>query len=162
MGVEIERKFLLKDDGWYTGVDGSSCRQGYLMACPPVSVRVRIMDGKAMLNIKAAEPQTAIVRSEFEYPIPLEDAETMLQNLCSGYLIEKTRYRVPFDEMTWEIDRFEGVNEGLVVAEIELEHENQTFSIPPWLGREVSDDPRYLNSSLSRHPYTLWSQPPEE
>ena len=158
MGTEIERKFLLRDDGWYPGDGGSLCRQGYLVPGPPVSVRVRIMDGKAMLNIKAAADalRTTIVRDEFEYPIPIEDAEMMLQNLCEGHLIEKTRYRVPFAGMIWEIDRFEGVNAGLVVAEIELDREDQTFPMPPWLGREVSHDPRYLNASLCRHPYTLW------
>lgn len=160
MAKEIERKFLLKDSRWDSGARGVSCQQGYLLAGRTAAVRVRIMDGRATLNVKgvAAASPNAVVRDEFEYPIPLEDAEIMLANLCKGCLIEKTRYRVPFGGMTWAIDRFSGANAGLVIAEIELDHADQPFPKPPWLGAEVSHDARYLNTSLCRHPYTSWPQ----
>jgi len=154
MATEIERKFLVKGDGWRRNARAAACRQGYLAAGPPVAVRIRIMDGNATLNIKKATLN--IERLEFEYEIPKVDAEQMLDQLCEGYIIEKTRYRVQHAGMLWEIDEFAGANEGLVVAEIELERPDQEFEKPPWLDREVSGDPRYLNSSLSRKPYTLW------
>ena len=155
MGLEIERKFLVVDDSWNTGAHGVHYRQGYLAVGPPVAIRVRVAGEQAILNIKKAT--LAITRDEFEYPIPLEDGQAILEHLCEGHVIEKTRYKVSFAGMTWEVDVFEGVNQGLVVAEIELRDEAQTLLRPPWVGEEVSGDPRYLNSSLSRHPYTEWS-----
>ena len=155
MGTEIERKFLVKDDRWRAGAsEGRRYRQGYLVVGPPMAIRVRIAGDKALLNIKKATRE--IARDEFEYPIPLEDAEAILAGLCEGHIIEKTRYKVPFGGLTWEIDVFEGVNAGLVAAEVELDSETQRFERPAWLGEEVSRDARYLNSSLSRNPYTLW------
>ena len=154
MGTEIERKFLVKDDTWREGAQGVRCRQGYMAGGPPVAVRVRIMGGVATLNIKKATVD--ITRDEFEYTIPLEDAEALLAGLCKGYPIEKTRYKVSFEGMLWEIDVFEGANEGLVVAEVELDDVDQYFDKPPWAGEEVSHDPRYLNTQLSRWPFAEW------
>lgn len=154
MGTEIERKFLVTDLAWRGGARTETCRQGYILAGPPVSVRVRIMDGRATLNLKKGDD--ALSREEYEFPIPLADASQILDGLCSGYPIEKTRHYVEFEGMTWEIDAFSGVNAGLTVAEIELESEDQTFAIPPWAGKEVTHDPKYLNARLSEHPYTHW------
>ncbi|HNR35371.1 MAG TPA: CYTH domain-containing protein [Candidatus Hydrogenedentes bacterium] len=156
MGIEIERKFLVRDESWRNEADaGIVCVQGYLCVGPPVAVRVRIMGVSANINIKKST--LIIQRDEFEYPIPLDDAKELLAGLCDGYPVEKTRYRLPYGGYTWEIDEFAGVNAGLVVAEIELPREDAPFERPPWLGAEVSADPRYLNSSLSRHPFTHWS-----
>lgn len=141
-------------DGWRDHAAPAQCRQGYLAVGPPVSVRVRVMGGKATLNIKRATSN--IARDEFEYPIPERDAGELLDGLCDGYVIEKTRHRVEYAGKTWEIDEFCGVNAGLVVAEIELERADEEFERPPWLGKEVSEDARYLNSSLSCRPYSLW------
>ena len=154
MGKEIERKFLVRDDRWREGAAGVVMRQGYLAVGPPVAVRVRVSGNKAMLNIKRATLE--LTRDEFEYAIPLADAEAMLAGLCEGQVVEKTRYKVVFGGRMWEIDVFNGVNRGLVVAEIELAAEDDRFERPPWLGAEVSGDARYLNSSLSRMPYTQW------
>jgi CYTH domain-containing protein len=157
MGKEIERKFLVKDESWGEGTTGVPYRQGYLAVGPPVAVRVRIAGDTGYLNIKRATLD--ITRDEFKYPIPLEDAEAMLSGLCEGFLIEKSRHEVTFAGMLWEIDVFRGANEGLVIAEIELSDPDQHFERPPWLGKEVSGDPRYLNTSLSRNPYSRWRQP---
>jgi adenylate cyclase len=155
MGQEIERKFLVTGDGWRAGASpGADIRQGYMAVGPPVAVRVRLSDGAAILNIKKAT--LAITRSEYEYPIPASDAEEFLAGLCQGAVIEKTRYKVPGDAVTWEVDVFHGANEGLVVAEVELASENQAFARPAWLGPEVSGDPRYLNTSLCLSPYRDW------
>ncbi|HIJ64988.1 MAG TPA: CYTH domain-containing protein [Candidatus Hydrogenedentes bacterium] len=154
MGIEIERKFLVSGDSWRAGAAGVRCRQGYLCVGPPVAVRVRIMGGAAHINVKKSTLE--LMRSEFEYPIPVEDAEEILAHLCDGVVIEKTRYTIPFGGLIWEVDAFEGVNQGLVVAEVELERAAQSFDKPPWVGEEVSGDPRYLNSHLSRRPYTMW------
>ncbi len=156
MGTEIERKFLVTGEGWRVGAMAVSCRQGYLAVGPPVAVRVRIMGGEATLNVKRATLD--VVRSEFEYRIPLKDAEDMLNGLCEGYVIEKVRHRVAFGGKTWEVDVFGGANAGLVVAEIELDRADERFERPPWLGPEVSGDARYLNTSLSRRPYRLWPE----
>jgi adenylate cyclase len=156
VGKEIERKFLVRDTSWKEGAKGVPYRQGYLAVGPPVAVRVRIAGGKALLNVKRATLD--ISRDEFEYQIPLEDAEAMLDGLCEGLLIEKMRYKVIYAGVLWEIDVFEGANEGLVVAEIELSDPEQHFEHPPWLGEEVSGDPRYLNTSLSRFPYSQWNK----
>ena len=150
MGVEIERKFLVRDDSWRPAATGVIMRQGYLAVGPPASVRVRITGEKADLNIKKST--LAIARAEYEYSIPLSDAEELLAGLCEDHIIEKIRFRIEHAGMTWEVDEFLGANAGLVVAEIELEHEHQTFERPPWLAEEVSGDARYFNSSLSRAP----------
>jgi adenylate cyclase len=148
MGIEIERKFLVKNDSWRAVADaGQECRQGYLVAEKGKSVRVRIMGEKAFLTIKG-ETQ-GITRSEFEYEIPPADAEALLQ-LCGGAVLEKRRHIVHYGGMDWEVDVFGGTHLGLVLAEIELEEEGQVFEWPDWLGEEVSSNPRYFNAVLAR------------
>jgi len=154
MGREIERKFLVTDTSFLEGLQGARCAQGYLAVGPPVAVRVRIMDGVATLNVKTAT--TAISRAEYEYEIPAEDAEELLRTSCMGVAIDKTRYLVEHEGMTWEVDVFAGMNAGLIVAEIELEDEGQMFGRPAWLGKEVSGDARYLNTCLSQRPFSVW------
>jgi adenylate cyclase len=156
MAIEIERKFLVLGTPWANLPRGALMRQGYLHASPERVVRVRIEGALAMLTVKAAAHGTqGISRGEWEYPIPLTDAEELLA-VCSQPLIEKYRYRIPFDGMVWEVDVFLGDNAGLVVAEIELDSEEQAFSKPAWLGAEVSDDKRYLNANLLRLPFLQW------
>ena len=160
MATEIERKFLLADNRWQTQADdGVVMRQGYLSALSPAqavksSIRVRVAGGHANLNIKSAT--LGITRQEYEYPIPLADANELLDTLADGPLIEKTRYHVQHGAHTWEIDVFAGDNHGLVVAEIELSAEDESFEQPLWLGEEVSDDPRYYNVCLVTHPFKDW------
>lgn len=155
MAQEIERKFLVTSDAWRGEATASArYRQGYLSDGGRCSVRVRVSGADAYLNIKSATLD--IVRTEYEYPIPVADAEEMLEHLCSGLLVEKTRHFVDYGGFVWEIDVFEGVNQGLVIAEIELDHEHAEFPRPPWAGAEVSDDPRYYNVYLARTPYTRW------
>ncbi len=156
MGVEIERKFLVRHDAWRDQADqGTLYRQGYLIGSEHASVRVRTEGQQAYLNIKSAT--LGVRRMEFEYPIPVDDANTLLETLCEKPLIEKIRYRIPQGDLVWEIDEFRGENAGLIVAEIELQSEQQTFSVPDWLGDEVSSDPRYYNVSLVKHPYRDWT-----
>lgn len=151
MGREIERKFLVDGDGWRAGdPPGERIRQGYLASDPERSVRVRLSADAARLTVKGAS--RGAVRAEFEYPIPLEDAREMLDTLCSTPQIEKTRHRVEHAGHVWEVDCFHGANDGLVVAEIELPSEDAPFERPPWVGEEVTGDPRYLNANLVRHP----------
>ncbi|MDX9972881.1 MAG: CYTH domain-containing protein [FCB group bacterium] len=152
MGREIERKFLVVGEPWREG--GTAIRQAYLAFGPPVAVRVRIAGDRANLNLK--QSTLDIQRAEYEYDLPLADAEELLRDHSAGAPIEKTRYRIPFEGRTWEVDVFEGANAGLVVAEIELEDENAPLSLPPWTGLEVSGDPRYLNTYLAQHPYRDW------
>ena len=155
MAQEIERKFLLRDDSW-RAAEPAACRyvQGYLANNDRCSVRIRIAGGQAFLGLKSAP--LGVSRLEFEYAIPLADAQTLLTQLCEQPLIEKTRYHVHHGQHLWEIDVFHGDNEGLVVAEVELQEENEDFEHPPWLGDEVSDDLRYYNVCLVKHPYKNW------
>lgn len=146
MGVEIERKFLLKNDAWRIGAQGVRYRQGYLSIEPEATVRVRIIGDRAWLTIKGKT--NGISRLEYEFEIPGVEAEEILKRLCRRPIIEKTRYRVPFSDHVWEIDEFEGELKGLVLAEIEVEAEDESFEMPPWIGREVSGDPRYFNSQI--------------
>ncbi len=156
MGIEIERKFLVTNDNWREAVSVAlPIKQGYLVGGKEASVRVRLQGDKANLNIKSAT--LGVRRQEFEYAIPLEEAEIILTTLCQRPIIEKTRYLVSYANKQWEIDVFEGENAGLIVAEIELHDEAEQFDHPPWLGEEVSDDPRYYNSCLSQHPYKDWA-----
>jgi CYTH domain-containing protein len=154
MAQEIERKFLVKDDSWRTG-SGTRIRQGYLHNQIEGTVRVRTGE-RAYLTIKGNT--TGITRLEFEYQIPVEEADQILDELCIKPLIEKIRYEVRAGGFKWEIDEFLGENSGLLVAEIELEHENQAFPKPDWLGREVSDDFRYHNANLVKNPYSKWAE----
>ena len=154
MQIEIERKFLLKSDAWREGATGILYRQGYLCTDPERTVRVRIGGDTAILAIKGAGD--GVARPEFEYPIPLADATHLLDTLCLKPLVEKYRYLVPFAGLTWEIDEFLGANAGLLLAEVELEQVEQTVPLPPWIGLEVTGDPRYYNAWLARHPFTTW------
>jgi len=155
MGIEIERKFLVVGDGWRDQVeDEIRLVQGYLTEDARTTVRVRIRGETAYLTIKGATQ--GISRLEFEYPIPVADAETLLRELAVSPLIEKIRYRVRHGGHLWELDVFAGANAGLVLAELELETVDEVFARPDWLGAEVSDDPRYFNVNLAQWPYSDW------
>jgi adenylate cyclase len=154
MPQEIERKFLVKGESWRVPGSGILYRQGYLSSIPGRTVRVRLANGKGTLTIKGISVGAA--RAEYEYDIPPAEASEMLDNLCKRPLIEKTRYRVEYQGLVWEIDEFDGVNAGLLVAEVELDHEDQDVPLPDWVGKEVTGDPRYYNASLISEPYTEW------
>ena len=155
MGTEIERKFLLQSEDWRNEVTSSTrLIQGYLLRGDNTAIRVRVKDDKAELNIK--HTHDGISRLEYEYEIPLSDAQEMLQQLALKPLIDKTRHHVMHGDHLWEVDEFYGDNAGLVVAEIELSYPDESFARPSWLGEEVSLDRRYYNSNLSKLPYTRW------
>ncbi len=159
MGIEIERKFLLRNDNWKAHVTETHViRQGYLQSGleknQKSSVRIRISNKQANINIKSAE--LSAIRQEYEYDIPLHDAEHMLATLCDGIVIEKTRYYVPYEAHLWEVDVFAGDNAGLQMAEIELGSLDEHYEKPDWLGPEVSHDERYYNIYLLTHPYRQW------
>jgi len=154
MKIEIERKFLVGSDAWRPGHDGILYRQGYLCTDPQRTVRVRVGHGTAILAVKGAGD--GIARPEFEYPIPLADAEMLLAHCCLQPPVDKYRYLIPFAGLTWDVDEFLGANRGLILAEIELERADQPVSLPPWIGREVTGDRRYYNAYLARHPFTTW------
>lgn len=154
MGLEIERKFLVRGDAWKSLGEGVSIRQGYLSTNPDRVVRVRIEGSVATLTIKGRS--VGPTRGEWEYSIPLADAEELLSTLCECPLVEKIRYRVRQHQMLWEIDEFLGENDGLVVAEIELSSAEQEFLMPEWAAEEVTHDARYYNANLLRHPYSSW------
>jgi CYTH domain-containing protein len=154
VGTEIERKFLVTDDTWRRQATSTSFRQGYLSTVKERTVRVRAAGDEGTLTIKGITVGAS--RTEFEYPIPVADANAMLDELCEQPIIEKTRHVVDVDGTTWEIDEFAGVNEGLVVAEVELDSPDEQFTSPDWLGDEVTDDPRYFNANLIAHPYSKW------
>ena len=163
MATEIERKFLVKGEQWRRqsqskGVlaTGNVYRQGYLSTKKGCSVRVRLVGEQGYLTIKGSSQ--GISRAEYEYSIPAEDAQEMLDDLCDRPLIEKTRYKVEFASLTWEVDEFSGENQGLIVAEVELTDENQIIELPDWVDKEVSDDPRYYNVNLVQHPFSQWSE----
>ena len=154
MPYEIERKFLLRNEAWRAAADGGTrLRQGYLSDAPARTVRVRIRGERGYLTIKGQNVGTK--RPEFEYAIPLADAEALL-DLCLAPLVEKTRYEVRHGAHLWEIDVFEGANAGLVVAEVELTDEAEAVALPEWIGTAVSDDARYYNSNLIARPFTSW------
>ncbi len=156
MGIEIERKFLVMGDAWRHEVAKQTrFSQGYLSREPARTVRVRIAGEQAFLTIKGATH--GATRAEFEYAVPLADAQQMLA-MCDGPVVEKIRHLCPFEGMTWEVDEFLGANAGLVVAEIELASEGQVFAKPAWLGAEVTGDGRYVNANLAVNPFTGWSQ----
>lgn len=154
MAVEIEKKFLLTNDEWKKDSTSDIYFQGYILSGTGKTVRVRIAGEKGFLTIKGKH--SGISRMEFEYPIPLEDARLLLQEMCEQPIIHKKRYKVEYGGFIWEIDEFFGENNGLVMAEIELDDENQQFPKPEWLGREVSHDGRYYNASLRQNPYKDW------
>ena len=154
MGLEIERKFLVKE-GWQPKSAGSRIAQGYLSSDPARTVRVRVRDDRGYLTVKGKNE--GICRAEFEYEVPLADAEAMLA-LCTRPIIEKRRYVEEYEGFLWEVDSFEGENAGLRVAEIELSAEDAAFPLPPWAGAEVSGDARYYNAQLVRSPYCTWKE----
>ncbi len=155
MPTEIERKYLLRNEDWRLKTDqGSQYVQGYIIGSEKASVRVRTQGSQAFINIKSAT--LGIKRQEFEYAIPLDEAEELLSTLCEKPLVKKTRYIVIENKDKWEVDVFEDENEGLVVAEIELQSEDQNITLPSWCGQEVSDDPRYYNVNLAKHPFSKW------
>jgi adenylate cyclase len=154
MGKEIERKFLVVGDAWRGLVPGIRYRQGYLSTVKERTVRVRIAGERAFLTVKGLS--VGAVRAEFEYAIPLADADEMLDALCERPIVEKTRYRIPFAGLIWEVDEFGGANAGLIVAEVELADEAQTFARPDWIGREVTGEPGYFNANLVARPYSTW------
>ncbi len=155
MAIEIERKFLVADNGWRTAVSRTRrIRQGYLSNNGVSSVRVRCAgDDRAFLTIKSAEQGAR--RQEFEYAIPVADAESLL-GLCEGNIVEKLRHDVPHGGLTWEVDEFLGANQGLVVAEVELDRVDQAIDRPAWLGSEVTSEQRYYNAGLARRPFNSW------
>jgi adenylate cyclase len=156
MPREIERKFLLRDDGWRAAaIKRQQMTQGYLASGPRVSVRVRVAGSEAALNIKSGGLVAS--RLEYEYAIPVDEARELL-DLCAAPLIDKTRHFVPYGGFEWEVDEFHGDNAGLIVAELELDNEGQEFPRPSWLGAEVTHLERYYNSRLAKHPYRLWNE----
>ena len=153
MGYEIERKFLIRGEIGSLLQGGVKMCQGYLSVDPARTVRVRIEGDVAFLTIKGKTH--GMKRQEVEIPLEVEQAQELL-GLCVPGMIEKTRYRIPQGELAWELDVFEGANEGLVVAEMEIPHEEYTFEMPEWVGQEVTDDERYYNSALVENPYCHW------
>jgi CYTH domain-containing protein len=156
--IEIERKFLVKGDFYPDVVGKARIVQGYLCASWERTVRIRIKDDSAFVTIKGPANENGFARLEYEYPIPREDAEEMLK-LCES-VIEKERYYIPAGERTFEVDVFHGRHEGLIIAELELQSENEAFAKPDWLGMEVTSDVRYYNSYLASHPYNTFSGVP--
>lgn len=155
MAIEIERKFLLANENWRPLVTKSiNYRQGYLNSDEHSSVRIRVSDESAKINIKSAT--IGAQRHEYEYDIPAEDAHELLNTLCHKPLVEKTRHIVVIQQHTWEIDEFAGENQGLCVAEIELSSTEEQFVKPDWAGEEVTEDIRYYNNQLAKHPFNSW------
>lgn len=155
--IEIERKFLVRSSDYREKASKkSSITQGYLSSHPQRSVRIRISDQAGWITVKGKSKNGGLSRFEWEKEISITDAKALL-NLCEDTIISKTRYELIFEGHLFEVDEFEAANAGLVIAEIELDSENEAFSRPDWLGREVTGDPRYYNSKLSRHPFSSWS-----
>jgi len=154
MGQEIERKFLVTATTYRTLATGTHYKQGYLNSQKERVVRVRTIDETGFMTVKGITK--GATRLEYEYEIPVKDADELLVQLCEQPIIDKHRYKVPLDGFVWEIDEFHGENEGLTVAEIELLSEDQEFPKPDWVGEEVTGDPRYYNSNLIANPFTKW------
>jgi len=146
MAIEIERKFLVTGEGWRSGDKGQFCQQGYLSITDEMAVRVRILGENASITVKGRG--ASLSRPEFEYPVPLDDAQEMLTRYCLKPIVEKIRYHVEHAGETWEVDEFQGVNAGLVLAEIELENEQQVIELPEWTGNEVTEDKYYIEINL--------------
>jgi CYTH domain-containing protein len=155
MGTEIERRFHLANDDWRKLAEGEWLKQGYLSVEAARTVRVRVKGDQAWLTLKSHI--SAVSRHEFEYPIPLADAETIIAAMCP-MAVEKKRYRIPIGPHVWEVDEFFGQNAGLVLAEVELGSEEEAYERPQWLGEEVTHDPRYTNAYLSQHPWPTWGK----
>jgi len=156
MGKEIERKFLVKDENYKTLAEGVLYYQGFLSTSKERVVRIRIIGDSAFLTIKGLSKGAK--RTEFEYEIPVDDAKIMLEELCEKPIIIKYRYNIQIDDLLWEVDEFKAENEGLVIAEIELQDEDQKFTKPKWIGDEVTEDPKYYNANLIKYPFKSWKQ----
>jgi adenylate cyclase len=157
MALEIERKFLVKNDNWRNLATGYLYCQGYILTQQPgKTVRVRTIGDRAFLTIKSKTE--GCTRLEFEYEIPLVDGEQMLENLCDSSKIAKKRYKILYEGLVWEVDEFLEDNQGLILAEVELESPDQPLVKPDWLGKEVTDDLRYYNSNLAQNPYKSWDK----
>lgn len=156
MAQEIERKFLVSGDRWRQLGQQTLYRQGYIQREKHRTVRVRIAGAQAMLTLKGQA--VGLSRLEFEYPIPTADAAEMLENLCDRPLIEKIRYKIPIEPLVWEVDEFLGENQGLILAEVELQREDQSLIKPDWIAQEVTGKPRYYNANLVTYPYSQWSE----
>lgn len=154
MAQEIERKFLVVNHDWRNLAQGILYRQGYLCTTAERTVRVRVVGEQAYLTVKGLTQ--GVSRTEFEYETPLTDANQMLDFLCEKPIIEKFRYKISFANFIWEVDEYLGENHGLIVAEVELTHENQELVLPSWIGKEVSDDIRYYNANLVANPFSRW------
>lgn len=154
MAQEVERKYLVVGQAWKSLAAGVPYRQGYLSTVKERTVRVRTAGNHGTLTIKGLTRDVS--RLEFEYDIPAADANHILDELCEHPLIEKLRYTIPIGSLTWEVDEFTGENHGLVIAEVELQTPDQRFDRPPWIGEEVSSDPRFFNANLVKHPYRTW------
>lgn len=154
MALEIERKYLVANDRWRIGAHGVRYRQGYLSTLAGRTVRARTAGERGFLTIKGLTE--GAVRREYEYEIPLNDANELLDGLCERPLIEKVRYKIPYGGLVWEVDEFEGDNAGLIIAEVELTSPTQDIPLPDWAGLEVTSDKRYYNANLIAHPYSKW------
>jgi CYTH domain-containing protein len=159
MGVEVERKFLVRHLDWRDGIEGKRYLQGYVAEQAGVVVRARMAGEKGRLTIKG--PSVGASRAEFEYAIPPADVREMLASLCPGGRVEKTRYKVPVGEHVWDVDVFHGDNDGLVMAEVELAHPDEAFVRPDWAGREVTEDARFFNAYLAKNPWNTWDERPD-
>jgi CYTH domain-containing protein len=153
VAIEIEHKFLVTNTLWKQTTPAQIFKQAYLNSSPERTVRIRVVGDEGFITIKSKN--IGISREEFEYRIPVNDAEALLL-LCETAPLEKMRYKIQYENHLWEVDEFLGNNSGLIIAEIELQHINEHFTRPDWLGEEVSDDQRYYNSSLSKNPFTEW------
>ena len=156
MSMEIERKFLVRGEGWRGLSAGITYRQGYLSTDNERAVRVRTISKRGYLTIKGKS--IGVTRVEYEYEIPLSEANDMLDGFCLRPLIEKVRHKIPIEDLIWEVDEFEGVNRGLIIAEVELESEGQKFTIPDWIDKEVTSDLRYYNANLIANPFAVWKE----
>ena len=154
MAREIERKFLVKGDEWRKDVQGIYYLQGYLATGSGCTVRVRVSNQTALLTIKGSVSK--LTRREYEYQIPVSDGDELLNHICLKPIIKKTRYVVEYGGVVWEVDEFDGDNKGLVIAEVEMNSENQQIQIPNWVGMEVSGNPKFYNANLVKHPFSHW------
>ncbi len=156
MSIEIERKYLVNGTDWKKQGKGQFYQQGYLSSHPDRTVRIRRVENTGYVTIKGKASGAS--RTEYEYPIPVQDAIAMLDQLCEKPLIEKVRYRIAYQGLVWEVDEFQGENLGLVVAEVELTADDQAIELPAWVGQEVTGEKKYYNSNLIKHPFSTWTQ----
>ena len=154
MSTEIERKFLTQSSEWKSCGIRKFYRQGYLSINKNRTIRIRVVEDKGFMTIKSAP--IGFTRNEFQYQIPFDDAIEIINSLCEKPIIEKYRTSIKINEVTWEVDEFLGDNAGLIIAEIELNDEKQKVALPDWIGEEITNDYRYSNSNLVKHPFKDW------